>query len=160
MENLRFINKNSFLRTISGYILIINGIIFLLIYSFLGLFFIISGLWLLVKTGVEINIENKKYRYLYKLFGISVGSWEKLPKIEYISVFKVHLKYKAGLSLSIEHEFKDSMYRIILFYNTNQTINVFETKNIKEAFKHAKFLAQFLSVDVLDATQKKSKWLD
>lgn len=154
-----FTNKTSFLKKFSGYSLTLYGLFLLIFQNYFGFLFLLGGLSLLVKNGTEINLENKKYRDIYVLFNKKFGKWKDLPNIEYISIFKVKYKVKAGLHLALEHEFKDFMYRVQFFYNRNQKIIIFETKDKLDAIKQSKFIADILNLEIYDATEKKGKWL-
>lgn len=157
--NFLFLNKNSFLKVFSGTVLSLFGLLLIFVSAlFFGILFLISGLSLLIKTGVEIDIDNKKYRDIYSFFGLKLGKWKPLPKFDYISVFNAKLKYKTGIT-AVEHEFKESIYRLLLFYNRNQKIIVYESKSKEKAFDKAKFLSDILNIDILDATTKEKKWL-
>jgi len=48
---------------------------------------------------------------------------------------------------------------INLFYDRNKKITSFRTQNRKEAFNLAHEIAQILNIDILDATERESKWL-
>lgn len=46
-----------------------------------------------------------------------------------------------------------------LFYNRNKKIEAYITQDINDAFEKAKQIATILNVDILDATERESKWL-
>ena len=46
-----------------------------------------------------------------------------------------------------------------LFYDTNKKIEAYSTYKKYDAFEKAKQIASFLNIDILDATERESKWL-
>ncbi|WP_157662557.1 MULTISPECIES: hypothetical protein [unclassified Winogradskyella] len=51
------------------------------------------------------------------------------------------------------------MIKLNLFYENNKRIEAYRTYDIEDAFKKAKDIGNLLDVDILDATEKESKWL-
>ena len=49
--------------------------------------------------------------------------------------------------------------KLNLFYNTNKKIEVYKTEDLQEAFELAKHLADTFQIDILDATERETKWL-
>ncbi|WP_400076117.1 hypothetical protein [Winogradskyella sp. R77965] len=145
-------------RLIYGVGLVVIGIISLLSGNNLGYMSIALSLYFLKKDGLEIDPENKKYREIISLFGFSFGKWQDLPDIEYVSVFKTCQTTRVWVSTASTNV-TNTTVKINLFYNTNHKIEAYETQNIDEAFKKAKELASILNIDILDATERESKWL-
>ena len=52
-----------------------------------------------------------------------------------------------------------NIYKLNLFYNTNRKIEAYRTEDEKDAFEVAKRLGEALEIDILDATDRESKWL-
>ncbi|WP_452220052.1 hypothetical protein [Lacinutrix salivirga] len=143
--------------------LLICGLILFFENKSRGVLLIVTGIIIyFFKKGIEILIENKTYRNFFSFFGFRIGKLENLPKIEYVSIFNTR-EYTLDPALRVDAEPGVSKtYDIIhvnLFYNTNQKITAFRTKSKKEAFKVAKEMANRLNIDILDATEPKSKWL-
>ncbi len=91
IENLKFLNKTPLLKGVSGIVLILSGLYLLLLQSLLGVLFLLAGISLFVKNGTEINVDEKKYRDIYSIFGVVFGTWKPLPEIEYVSIFNAKL---------------------------------------------------------------------
>ncbi len=108
--------------------------------------------------GIEIDLELKKYRTIVSLFGLHFGKWKNLPEIDYVSVFKTS-ETTTVRALSAEANVKNDIIKINLFYNTNQKIEAYNTQNKEDAFAKAKQIATILNIDILDATERESKWL-
>jgi len=150
------------MKFIYGIGLLIIGVLFLIYNNnsqyILGLLSCIIGLYFLSKEGIEVNFKNKKYRHTKSLFNLSYGKWIDFPEIEYISVFKTTQTTRVWVS-SASTNVTEKTIKVNLFYNTNQKIEAYETKNIDDAFKKAKDIAAILNIDILDATERESKWL-
>jgi len=158
-QKLLISNKNNIFKQIIGSILIIYGLYYLFGYlNILAIFYIILGLILLIRSGTEINLENKKYRLVFSLFGLNFGVWKDLPKIEYISVFKTKIIKKYQIYVASTYS-KLEVIKLILFYQKNKRIEVYQTESIDDAFNTAKFVADILKIDILDSTKKPSAWL-
>jgi hypothetical protein len=122
--------------------------------------FVICGLsfFFIHTTGIEIDLENKKYRKVTAFFSLIFGKWLDLPEIEYVSVFKTS-ETTTIRALSAEANVKNEVIKVNLFYNTNQKIEAYNTDDIDDAFKKAKQIAIVLDIDILDATERETKWL-
>ena len=116
------------------------------------------GIFLLLINGSEFDFEHHKYRKIKSILGISIGKWEPLPDIEYVSVFKTN-ELTTLRSRSAEANVKNEVIKLNLFYNTSKRIEAYRTYNIDDAFNKAKEIASLLNVDILDATERESKWI-
>jgi hypothetical protein len=161
MENqLIYLEKANIYKHIFGYVLVFIG--FALIVQFLFLYSILIigiGIKLIFRTGIEFNLDNKKYRTLISLFGIEFGFWKNLPTIDYISVFKTteNKKYGGFTASTVSH---NEIIKLIFFYQTNKKIEIYKTENIDDALKKAKFIAELLNLKIYDATTTNDqKWL-
>lgn len=108
--------------------------------------------------GIEIDLKLKKYRNIISFFGLHFGKWKTLPNIEYVSVFKTS-ETTTIRAISAEANVKNDIIKVNLFHNTNQKIEAYNTQNVDDAFKKAKQIATILNIDILDATERESKWL-
>jgi hypothetical protein len=155
---IRNVKKVPVLKLIFGFVLICFGIhgaifnnVFSLVLSGIGVFLVMS-------QGSEINLDTKKYREFYSVLGIDFGTWKDLPQLDYVSVFKTKENSRVqGMGASAN--FSNPIIKLNLFYNTNKKIEVYKTEDVDEAFKLAKHIAEVFRIDVLDATDKESKWL-
>jgi len=116
------------------------------------------GVFLMHREGSEIGLASKKYREIYSVMGINIGKWKDLPDVEYVSVFKTK-ENSSVQGLGASSNFSNQIYKLNLFYNRNQKIEAYITDDINDAFENAKYISQVLSIDVLDATERESKWL-
>ena len=157
MDNFIFIRKIPTWKLILGYAALILGIIS--VFSRLQGFVLIGmGIFFHLSRGSEFDFINNKYRQIETLMGIKIGKWKPIPDIEYISVFKT-TETTTIRERSAEANVTNDIIKLNLFYNTNQKIEAYETYDLKDAFKKAHDLASLLNVDILDATERESKWL-
>jgi len=108
--------------------------------------------------GLQIDLTNKKYRNTINLFSLTFGKWQDFPQIEYVSVFKTTQTTRIWVSTASTNV-TTTVIKVNLFYNTNQKIEAYETDNTDLAFDIAKQIASALQIDILDATERESKWL-
>ena len=150
------------MKFIYGIGLFLFGFLFLRIDSIsqniLGLLFCILSFYFFNREGIEIDLRNNKIRNTNNLFNLSFGQWKDFPEIEYVSVFRTTQTTTVWVSTASANVTEKTI-KINLFYNTNQKIEAYETKDIDDAFKKAKQIATILNLDVLDATERESKWL-
>lgn len=126
--------------------------------SFKGFILIGMGIFILLVEGSEFDFKNQKYREIKSILGISIGKWKPIPNIEYVSVFRTN-ETTTLRSRTAEANVSNEIIKLNLFYNTNQKIEAYNTYNIDDAFKKAKEIASILNIDILDATERESKWL-
>lgn len=155
---IRNVKKVPILKLVFGFVLIcfgIHGAIFNHVFSL-----ILSGIgvFLALTQGSEINLATKEYREIFSIFGIVFGKWKTLPALEYVSVFKTKENSRVqGLGASAN--FSNPIIKLNLFYNTNRKIEAYSTEDEEDAFKVARYLADVLQIDILDATTRETKWL-
>jgi hypothetical protein len=145
-------------KLIYGVGLVVISIISLISGNNISFMFLGLSFYFLKKDGIEIDLQHRQYRDLISLFGISYGKWKALPDIEYVSVFKTTQTSRVWVSTA-NTNVTSTAVKVNLFYNTNQKIEAYETENVDEAFKIGKEIAKMLNIDILDATERESKWL-
>lgn len=158
MQTITYIQKVPTMKLVFGFVLFGFGIhgalfnnIFILIISGIGVF-------LLLQQGSEIDLTSKKYREIYSVLGIRFGKWKPLPELEYVSVFKTK-ENKRVQSLGASANMSNEIYKLNLFYNRNRKIQAYKTIDIDDAFNVAKQISKVLDIDILDSTERTSKWL-
>lgn len=146
---------------VGGYIGVVFGLIVLLENPIFGLAIVLAAVAaILYQSGIEVDFENKKYR-LGTYFGpLDFGSWENIPPLKYVSVFKANMvtvatRYATGGSVNPSKE----VIQVNLITEQNRRINIFQTKDVKQAFDLASKYASQLGLDVWDATTKEGKWM-
>ena len=141
---------------ICGVLLVFNLIIYGILLVALG------SIIFYFRKGIELDLQKRKYRDYISFFNHRIGKWNDLPDIEYISIFSTR-EFSLDPNLRVDHEpgvpETFDVIHVNLFYDTNKKITSFRTQDKKEAFKIAEEIAQLLNVDILDATERESKWL-
>ena len=162
MNNLIFKRPLPVIKFIYGIGLFLIGLFLIGIdgrsQNILGFLFCLLSLYFFKTEGIEIDLKNKKYRNINSLFSVTFGQWKDFPKIEYVSVFRTTQTTRVWVSTASTNITEKSVM-VNLFYNTNQKIVAYETKDVAVAFKRAKEIASALNLDILDATERESKWL-
>ncbi len=123
-----------------------------------GIVLLGAALKLSLQEGIELKLDDKKYRKIYSVLDINLGVWKPLPEIEYVSVFKTIKKSRARV-IAAEANLGFQVYKVNLFYKKNKHLETFVAEDIDDAFKVAKQIALALDIDVLDATEVEKKWL-
>jgi len=157
MDKFIFKRKLPIWKLILGSAALIIGFISLFS-SFKGFILIGMGIFLLLIEGSEFDFKNQKYREIKSVLGISFGKWNPIPNIEYVSVFRTN-ETTTLRSRTAEANVSNEIIKLNLFYNTNQKIEAYNTYDVNDAFKKAKQIASILNIDILDATERESKWL-
>ena len=157
MDKFIFKRKLPIWKLILGSIALVVGVISLLT-TFKGFILIGMGVFFLLVEGSEFDFKNQTYREMKSIFGISFGKWKPIPNIEYVSVFRTN-ETTTLRQTTAEANVTNEIIKLNLFYNTNQKIEAYNTYDINEAFEKAKQIATILNIDILDATERESKWL-
>lgn len=157
-STIRNIKKVPVMKLVLGFVLICFGIHGAIFYNVFSIVLSGIGVFLVMSQGSEINLDTKKYREFYSVLGIDFGTWKDLPELEYVSVFKTKENSRVQ-AMGASANFSNSIIKLNLFYNTNRKIEVYKTEDVNEGFELAKHLSEVLSIDILDATDKESKWL-
>jgi hypothetical protein len=157
MNKFIFKRKLPVWKLILGCIALVVGIISLLS-SYQGFISIGVGVFLLLVEGSEFDFKNQKYREIKSVLGISFGKWKPIPDIEYLSVFRTN-ETTTLRQRTAEANVTNEIIKLNLFYERNKKIEAYNTYDINDAFKKAKEIASILKIDILDATERESKWL-
>lgn len=155
---LRHLRKTPPIKLLLGGLLFCVGIYGAITNNIFNLVLSGIGVFLLLQEGSEIDLASKRYREIYSVLGVNIGKWKDLPNIEYVSVFKIR-ENKRVQGMGASTNFSNQIYLLNLFHNRNQKIEAYRTEDLNDAFENAKYLSQVLSIDILDATERESKWL-
>lgn len=112
------------------------------------------------QSGIEVNYKDRTYRMITAMGPQAFGSWEPLPAIKCVSVFKTNLVSKTYGRSNASITTNQTVIQVNLATEQNKRIRLFETEEMEEAFVFAKDLAQKLDLNIWDATAKEGKWLD
>jgi len=155
---LSYVRKVSIMKLAFGFVLFCVGIFSALTNNVFNLVLSGIGVFLMLQEGSEINLSSKKYREIYAVLGIKFGKWKDLPPVEYVSVFKAK-ENKRVQGLGASANFSNEVYKLNLFYNRNKKIEAYITEDLEDAFMNAKYISEILNIDILDATERESKWV-
>ena len=143
----------------------ISGIVFLLaIYRLMNspVSSIVMGLGSIglfaYQTGIEINFADKKYRTVSILGPQIFGSWEDLPELDYISLFKTNITFTSTSLSTASISRTDSFIQVNLITDRKKKIKVFEGKDFDEALLKAKKFSKDLELDIWNATIRPAEW--
>ncbi|WP_299113870.1 hypothetical protein [uncultured Winogradskyella sp.] len=157
MNKFTFKRQLPIWKTVLGLLVLIIGLISLFS-SFRGFVVIGLGIYMLLVEGSEFDFINRKYRKTKSILGFTIGNWQSLPEIEYVSVFKTN-ETTTLRQTSAEANVTNEVIKLNLFYNSNKRIEAYRTYDTEDAFNKAREIASLLNVDILDATERESKWI-
>ncbi|HQQ95211.1 MAG TPA: hypothetical protein PLQ93_11695 [Bacteroidia bacterium] len=111
------------------------------------------------KSGILIDLENKKYFEYESIFGIKSGVWKKLPDIDYLLLFRT--VYVRCEDCSLEDFDKGKGHYQLSLVHKQRRIIVHESKNRQEVFDFATRLSKQLQLPLRDsATNRRApQWL-
>ena len=161
MENYKFVFKHnkSVGHYICGSLMVIFGVLWIQYFLFGAVVLGIGSVIIIAfQEGVEIDLENKKYRNALFIGDYPMGNWKDLPEIKYISVFKTIIVSgvtgRSGASVTS----REKVILINLIHGKNQQITVYKTEVKEDAFEKAEFLATKLNLRIYDATERVGEW--
>ena len=138
-------------KTILGFALLAVSLYGILRSAIVALVLISLGLNLIATDGSEINLDNKTYRTIKYLFGMKFGSWNPIPKFDYVSVFRTIESQRIN-GVAATAVVSSNMIHLNLFYQGNKHITFFRTTDKEEAFKVAEHIARCLDIELVDAS--------
>jgi hypothetical protein len=160
MNNIIYLKKVASAKMFFGFVIMVAGIGILIFSNIIfGAIFAFIGLNLLSTEGSEINFIDKKYRTIKSVFGIHFGKWQDCPKFEYVSVFKTKENQTIRV-VTAEATMQNDIILLNLFYQNNKYLTFYKTDNKEDAFKVANHFHMVFDVDILDATESESKWIE
>ncbi len=159
--NFIFKYKKSYAYTIAATLMFIYTFFLVQIYLFGGILLGLGAFVLVAHTrGIEVDLQNKNYRSVVIFGNQAFGSWQPLPKINYISVFKAIIASSVMGRSGATVTTREKAILVNLIHDKNQRLLVYKTENVEDAFVRAKIFAEKLEVKIYDATNRKGHWLD
>lgn len=118
---------------------------------------------LLIKSGIEIDLDNERMRDYVSIFGIELGTWTNIPKLKYISIVRVKLKRKSFKFSAVtfgQSSSNKSMFNVNLITEDKRKryIKVLSAEK-EESITTAIKIAELLELKVLDYTSFEKKWI-
>ncbi|MCA6435174.1 MAG: hypothetical protein IM600_13190 [Bacteroidetes bacterium] len=114
------------------------------------------------KLGTYLDLKKGLYKNYERIFGITIGSWQKLPRLDYILMFKtLYIKCEGCNPEDFEDE-HGSVYQLSLVYNKNRKLIVHESTHKQEIVALAKSLKSFYQINIKDSAsdRRNPKWID
>lgn len=146
--------------------LILGLLIFYTINEIGGLLLLfISGVFALTTSGKEIDFASRKIRNYTSLGNLTFGSWDNLPKIEYIAVVRMikgKKKFHASSVSVVQEPSTDYLYHLNFVVNPHkqETYKICNYDEGEQALKHALELGKSMNLKVLDFTTPNHKWIN
>lgn len=143
-----------------GFALLIAGVIMLISMNYFGIGFIVIGpAFFLLKTGIRINFGERSFQEYRGVFGLYFGKWEKLPEIEYVTVYRE--TESQGMNVqSISGWNIDTRYNTDLIFPEPHRLKVINFPDKTAAMEAGKLLAEKLQTRLLDYTSHEPVWMD
>lgn len=111
----------------------------------IAIFLFAGGVSFSIVRDYHFNFKEKKYKILFCVGPVQIGSWKKFKNLEYISVYKN----------------KKNAFEINLWYDKNRHFNLSHQNKADAALFMGKELSKKLKIDLLDATDPHNKqWVD
>ena len=113
------------------------------------------------KMGTLINLEQGLYKTYESVFGFTSGTWKKMPKFDYVLLFKTLYIKCEGCSPEDFENADNSIYQLSLVYNKNRKLIVHESKIKEEVLLLAEKLSSFYRLKMRDAAsdRRNPKWI-
>ena len=125
-----------------------------------GIFMALGGIGILsYQPGVEVDFTNRSYRMITAFGPQSFGTWEPLPPLKCISVFKTQLVSSAFGRSGASVTSRQSVVQVNLATANNERIRLLETEDKDAAFAFAKEIMPKIGLQIWDATEREGKWV-
>lgn len=113
------------------------------------------------KMGTLLNLEKGLYKAYESVLGMTSGSWKKIPKFDYVLLFKTLYIKCEGCSPEDFEDDNGAIYQLSLVYNKNRKLIVHESKVKAEVFSLAEKLRSFYNIKIRDAAsdRRNPMWL-
>jgi len=157
MKIITYLKKVPVFKAILGYALIFFGVVSFLVNFFFPLIFIVIGANLASTEGTQVDFINKRYRTIWSIFGLHIGTWKPCPEFDYISVFRTSESQTVSVVTAITTISRE-IIMINLFYG-NRHLTFYKTNDKAQAFKVAEHFRIVFNLNILDATERDKKWL-
>jgi hypothetical protein len=143
-----------------GYVLVITGIIILINRNLFGIGFLVIGpAFFLLKTGIRINFDDRAFQEYRGVLGLYFGRWEKLPEIEYVTVYQETESEEMNVQ-SISSANIDTHFNTDLIFAEPHRLKVISFPEKTAAMEAGKVLAEKLNARLLDYTSEEPVWMD
>lgn len=134
----------------AGYVFLIIGTLYLIVNIFVGIGLLLSGGFIsFTFSGVQIYIEDKKYKVYTSLYGIKIGKSKSLNEYLFLAVLSSNQSYGLYSMSNISMSDTKIYYDICLLNSTQrQRLVIKRHKNFEKANLDAKEIADKLEVQL------------
>ena len=151
MENSIKLKHDDFKSTKNGFLIvaIFVSILFLLANFWLGIISIIITLILFtLEVGVEINFQDRKYRYYVAILGFVNGKWKSIESFKAITVLRKNLRGQlVSPKLVTDFNYKHIVFDVNLCSASHRTkFSLKKYRSIDDAMNLAKLLSEKLEL--------------
>ena len=110
-------------------------------------------------AGFQIDLNEKTRREYVAIFTYKFGKWNKLPPIEYVTVFVEHYTQQKGMvSITSEDSFTKIKISLIAGKTLRFDAGLFDDKQL--ALESGERIARALNSKLLDYTDREPKWVE
>lgn len=113
------------------------------------------------KMGTVIDLEQGLYKAYESIFGLTSGTWKKMPKFDYVLLFKtLYIKCEGCSPEDFEND-DQAIYQLSLVYHKNRKLIVHESKIKSDIFSLAEKISSFYKLKIRDAAsdRRNPKWI-
>lgn len=144
---------------ILGILLMILGPYLLFIHNYWGILAFVTGVLLsFTHVGIQLDFIQNIYREYYGFFQFKAGKWQKLEKVQYITVFIDNWVQEMHVaSISANQKREDVMVNLVI--SKTHRIGIGTFKNRPQAMEMAGLLAEKLNCRFLDYTSGEPIWI-
>lgn len=126
---------------------------------------ILAGLLaMFLRSGIELDVANKRWRDYMKLSKLRWGGWKPLGEINYVAIVRVRLSQLAFRPSEVT--FRQSTDKQEVAYNVNLIIKDVPNKvqklftgNLEQAMAISRELSQKLNIHIYDCSTSDKKWI-
>ena len=113
------------------------------------------------KMGTLIDLEKGLYKAYESVLGLTSGVWKKMPKFDYVLLFKTLYIKCEGCSPEDFEDDNSAIYQLSLVYNKNRKLIVHESKVKADVFLLAEKLSTYFKLKIRDSAndRRNPKWL-
>jgi len=138
------------LAVYTGYLILVLGLFKFLIEPLSGLIItFIGGLLCFTITGIQIDLNENKYRMYTSFFGFKTGGWKSLEIYKEIAILKSLVNYKSYYKATIPLTSRETYYDIYLLDKTHRKkLLIKRLINKDQSILDAESLASLLKMEL------------
>lgn len=130
-----------------------------------GIASLLGGLFaLFVRTGIELDPANSRYRDFMRIGTVRWGSWKTMAEINYVAIVRVRMSQLAFRPS--EASFRQSADKTDVAYNVNLILKEVPPKalkvfsgNLEQAMQQTIELSRALGLHIYDCSTPDKKWI-